>query len=718
MSQSRILLVLLALVALAGVGGWLILNDSGAAAPTQPLSHALAHEQPVRNPITSHENPQPAQPAGRATDPVDQPEAPTVEAQQPTRRTESPDSAQQEEITDTDRRRAEQARAQQLTAAQREELRREQHGRPALTVRMGRTPSASRTAGTQRKSVTQKEWDEQWSREGFKPPPMVPTPVQGKVMSEQAREGLAKAIVHLMTFFPIDGVAGGPLLPVITDLTADGGGNFKGEVPVSPQAPLNFPLGAIGVSWQGKRVLTGRPLAILEPGKQNGLGVFWAPDAPFTLTCDAAQFTGNLRVASTGLINPQRIHRAKQIGFINSFPIAAVVPREAEVMQGAPVPGTAELSGTWDLVLANLPYVSLFDQSSLIQTRRTAMRQTMSKAGWQAEPSPFQTLVFEQSSLLPIGGQVVDSSGAPVSGAVLTTIGGDIAHTAVTDFSGWFTIDEPHEATTTLRVQHDEFAESLTPAKPGDTDLMITMAKRRPRIRFVVTDKYTFGPITELSFKVVGIHPHGKNKGKNMPPQVVSLNAVDGRYTLEWETDIRNVTLEKLGYFPRLFNNPVKVAGQSDGEISVKLAPSRNLEVTPRDYTSVQDTSRWFKDPQNGPGIYTAWSHHWIEWEVDFGEEPEEGEQGGFFDMVLGCTNHGIVDNEYRFNVDVYVDEKRRGALSIQADSLTIREGRLRLGALSGLHRIRLVWTNDKWIPNQLDANIRYATLKFIEQPK
>src|SRR5690606_8169752 len=147
--------------------GWLILSDSGAAPPTQSLGDALAHEQPVRNPAKSREASPTVQADIRTAVAADEQPEPAAEAQQPPQRTESPDSAAQEEATDAARRRAEQARAQQLTAAQREELRREQHGRPALNERMGRTPSASRIAGTLRKSVTQKEWDEQWSSEGF-----------------------------------------------------------------------------------------------------------------------------------------------------------------------------------------------------------------------------------------------------------------------------------------------------------------------------------------------------------------------------------------------------------------------------------------------------------------------------------------------------------------------------------------------------------------------
>jgi hypothetical protein len=605
---------------------------------------------------------------------------------------------------------------QPLSAAQREELQREKHGRPALQARLARTPGSVSTSGALRRSTKQQEWDEAWAKEGINPPPMVPTPVQGKVMSEQAREGLAKAVVHLMTFFPIDGVAGGPLLPVITDLAADNQGNFKGEVPVSPQAPLNFPLGAIGISWEGRRVLAADPLAILEPGKQNALGIFWAPDLPFTLECDASQFDGALSVVATGQLNPKRLHPFKQMEFLASFPSAQVRPRDAEVIEGMPAPGHAQLTGSWDR--RTMPHVSLRDGSRLIQTRRAELMPFSGPATSDGPVEPFKTVVFDNESMSPMGGQVVDATGAPVAGAVLTTVGGNISQSAITDFAGWFTIPEPHEKTYALRVQHSDFVEMLASAKPGETDLRIVLQNRRPRVRFQVTDKYTFAPITELSFKVVGIHPHGKQKGRNMPAEVVTLQAADGRYTLEWEVQIRNVTLEKLGYFPRLFNNPVKTADQNGGEIAVKLSPGRNLEVTPRDYTAAQDANRWFKDPQNGAGIYTAWSHHWIEWEVDFGDKPQDGEQGGFFDMVLGATNHGIVDNQYQFTVDVYVDEKKKGTLTIQADSLTIREGRMRLGALSGMHRVRLVWTNDKWIPEQLDANIRYATLKFIEQPK
>ena len=249
-------------------------------------------------------------------------------------------------------------------------------------------------------------------------------------------------------------------------------------------------------------------------------------------------------------------------------------------------------------------------------------------------------------------------------------------------------------------------------------NVTITLEAQRPRIQLYVTDKYAQTPILDLSVKVIGFYAWGPKKGKAMPAEFTTLTSIDGHFLLEWDFAIKSITIEKIGYFPKVYNNPAAVQEQNNGQIDVQFAPSRKLEVNPRDYTAVEDENRWFKDPNAGPGIYTAWAHHWIEWEIDFGEEVEEGEQGGKFDILLGCTNHGIVDNDYEFKIDVYLDgNKLKGNLKMLADSLNERTDRRSLGKLSGVHTIRLVWTNDKWIPEQLDANIRYASLKFIEQP-
>jgi hypothetical protein len=603
-----------------------------------------------------------------------------------------------------------------LTPAEREEQRRQATGRPALAEKLGRTPATGSEKNELAKSPEQEKWAEQWYAEGFTPPEMTPTPVRGKVMSQEAREGLAKATVGLISFFPLEGVAGGPLLPVITEFTTDDNGFFSGEIPASKLAPLNYPPVALTVTWEGHRIVAALPIENLEVGKQNEFGIFWAPETPFTLRANAQQFDGDLKVLSTGELDPQRWHTAKRAEALAWFPAFAVAKEDPKQGETGPAKGFADVIGTWDG--RDEPYLSLLNGNQLVQTRRAARAGVVSNKSSGGElPAPFAELVFENDALTPIGGQVLDAEGAAVPGAVVITVGDVMSQTAVSDAAGWFYFEDPPEKTSALRCTHAEFVETqVGPVSPGDPDVRITLAVRRPRIQMYVTDKLTQIPLTELSLKVIGLHPWGKNAGKPMPEAFTQLTSSDGHFLLEWEYAIKSITLEKLGYFPKTLADPV--AMQTAGELQVELSPGRKLEVRPRDYTGVEQSDRWFKDAKpEDPGIYTAWSHHWIEWQVDFGDAPDEGEEGGSFDMVLGCTNQGIVDNDYQFEVDVYVDGVKKGKLVILADSLNERSARISLGKLSGAHTVRLVWTNDKWIPEQLDANIRYASLKFLEQP-
>ncbi len=253
--------------------------------------------------------------------------------------------------------------------------------------------------------------------------------------------------------------------------------------------------------------------------------------------------------------------------------------------------------------------------------------------------------------------------------------------------------------------------------QPGDSNVTITLTTPRPRIGLFITDKLTQAPLSDIGVRVTGRYPWGDQAGQEMPVESVELTSTDGHFLLEWEYEIASITLEKIGYFPRTIEDPANAEDEGEGFLRVELSPGRELDVKPRNYTGVEREDRWFPDSGNGPGIYTAWAHHWIEYEVDFGDAPEEGEEGGSFDMLLGCTNHGIVDNEYQFKVDVYLDGEKKGTLTMIADSLHEQIDRMPLGELNGVHTVRLVWTNDKWIPDQLDANIRFQSLKFIEQP-
>lgn len=719
MKPIHLIIILTATLALGGATAWLILSpqDSPKGATREPgasrgSSAQIAADDPFEATV-------PARREAIQAAPIEIEPAFDEEEDQPdeTAESQSADDESDEQSTRNSRQSGGgEAEPEQrpLTPREREEQRRIEHGRPALAQRMARTPRATRTAGGLAKPTERTEWEKAWHEQGINPPPMTPTPVTGKIMSQQSREGLTEARVHLMTFFPLDGVAGGPLLPVITELDTDRKGNFKGEVPASPLAPQNFPPAAVGVSWDGRRILAAQQVATLDVGQENALGIFWAPDFPYTLECDATQFNGKLSVVSSGEINPQRIHPQKQAEFLAGFPAGDVTDDETAAIAGYPPRGFARLVGTWSA--RSRPYISLRDGTRLVQTRRPVLHTTGGNAARQ--PEPFEILQFSNEGFKPIGGLVTDGEGNPLAGAIVSTRGGPVSHSAVSDGTGWFQIDDPHEATTSVKAWHESFVEVVKAVQLGDTNVRIEMPKPRPRIQLHVRDRVTYEPINDLTFKVVGIHPWGSNRGKPMAEALKPMTAQDGRYLLDWEFEIQSITVEKLGYFPRMLSQPVKLQEQAGGEIEVLLSPGRKLDIVPREFTAVQQADRWFADSNEGPGIRTYWSHHWVEWNVDFGDAPEEGEQGGFFDMVLGCTNHGIVDNQYKFRVEVYVDDERKGTLLIQADSITVREGRLALGALSGERRIRLRWTNDQWIPDQLDANIRYATLQFIEQPK
>lgn len=735
MNHTRLLIILLAVLLLGGTGAWLAFASGEDAAPSQAAElgsqqelvdelHPLEGLDDTTRPRPpAHDTPPPLA-MEEDSDRPEPPEVSTGERGQPGDETGRPNRSGSDSDApgrgDTSRGTPDAGPPQQprrLSRAEQEEQRRVEQGRPALQRKLGRTPASVSNAGELAKSTEQQKWEEQWHNEGFTPPEMIATPVRGKIMSEDAREGLAEATVGLLSFFPLDGVAGGPLLPVITEFKTDTNGFFSGDIPASKIAPLNYPRVAIAVAWQGHRVITAAPLAALEVGKQNEFGIIWAPQTPFVMSADASQFNGELRVVSTGELDPMRWHSARRAQTFAYFPAFNVAQENPEEGESGPQQGFAEIIGTWDGKVA--PYVSLLSGSELLQTRKPLPASVVSNQSGGAPPQPFEVLVFENDGFTPISGQVVNAEGVALANATVTTVGGDLTQTVVTDAGGWFLFEDPPEKTTALHCVHDAYVENrVTPVVPGDSSVTITLDMQRPRVHLFVTDKYTQAPILDLSVKVIGLVAWGNKKGKALPAAFTTLTSTDGHYLLEWEFAIKSITLEKIGYFPKVYNNPVALAEQSNGVIDVQFAPGRKLEVNPREYTAVEDDSRWFKDPNNGPGIYTAWSHHWIEYELDFGDEVEEGEQGGRFDILLGCTNHGIVDNDYEFKVDVYIDGvKVKGSLTILADSLNERTDRMSLGKLSGLHKIRLVWTNDKWIPNQLDANIRYASLKFIEQP-
>lgn len=616
-----------------------------------------------------------------------------------------------------------------LSAHEQAELQRRTEGRAAHNSRVTSTaPAAVRKGNPLARSLLPDEWQKAFAEEGLPPPPMVTTQVAGKVMSPLSNEGIAGAKVTLLSFLPWEGQPGGPLYTVATELLADPRGEFKGYIPAPPKPPqFHAPVGMLveataEIAGEAKsfQVLAGLPVDTIRPGEFNQLGIFWAPEEPFDIACDATQFDQpGLKVVCTGELNPQRWHEARRGAALSLFGFAAVAPRGGSTPEAAMNAGKCMLRGTWDK--RDAPFLTLMAGDKALVTRRCVARKNASTESAGAVPQPFEDMVFENSGYVSITGQCLDGEGAPVVGAVVHTAGDPTPVSSLSDASGWFEIANPGKATRMLVATHDDFVSTLTPnVKPGDVGVQVTFSQRKPVLWLRLRDRYTKSAILQASLKIMEKTTPPPEGGKAPRPrtQTVELNSDSGEFIVKAEWLVNAIVIEKVGYFPRTVNDPMALQAAAGGALDIELYPGRELNVRPRDYTAVQEPARWFPDSSpDSPGIYTAWSSHWIEWQIDFGQAPEPGLEGGSFDLLLGCTNQGIVDNQYRFDVEVWVDGTKKGNLSVLANSTAIQTARMKLGKLAGAHTVRLVWLNDKWIPDQLDANIRYASLQFLEQP-
>ncbi|MCC6151032.1 MAG: carboxypeptidase regulatory-like domain-containing protein [Planctomycetes bacterium] len=598
------------------------------------------------------------------------------------------------------------------TPSEREEAARQAGGRAAYRSRLeASAPDNGKADAALKKSSKQEEWIKQWKDEGIEPPEMVPTQVTGKVMSQQAREGIAGAVVALLTFFPVNGQPGGQIWPVLTELIADAQGNFAGEVPASPKPPFYYTSAAITVRAESYRVIAGMPLSTFNVGQLNSLGIFWAPENPFSVECDGTQFSGSLEVVCTGQLDPQRWYGPKRGPVLSYFPHFAM----SAATEKNPT-RSVKVLGNWDDKVP--PFMTLTSSGGPLQTKRCvrAKVQSQKSGGEQVNTAePFDKIVFESSGFAEISGQVVDSQGAGVPNATVIAAGDTENPTELTDSLGFFRFEKPPKKTTLLAAAHDDFITVIQKdVTPGMSSVRIVFKDRKPVLTFHLRDQLTQMDITSVNIKL--FQP---GKSKTPAPIVKELTSQNGAFYVKSDTLLASITLEKVGYFPLTVLDPVKVQSQQTGEWNIYMNPGRKLEVRPRDHTACQDAARYYSDTQNtqDPGIWTYWSNLWIEYTIDFGAAPEAGVEGGFFDVVLGCRNEGIVDNNYQFQVKVYVDDVEKGTLNVLANTLTEQFGRMSLGQLSGIHRVRLVWLNDSWIPDQLDANIRYQSLKFLEQP-
>ena len=333
---------------------------------------------------------------------------------------------------------------------------------------------------------------------------------------------------------------------------------------------------------------------------------------------------------------------------------------------------------------------------------------------------PFIQVVFPNDGNLTLSGTVVDGNGIAVDGAVLTlNVDGEV-QVSYSDPTGWFSFAGLPDRALELVATHEQFVPRPLEVTPGEVDTKVELVYRRPKATLRIVDAATGEPVREVwldGMTLINVYSDADEFGEIAARHLLSPNGV-----YEFENDLTVILLHIQAHGYKVARVTLK---QIQGEVDVAMTPSLKLERRPRDYDAAQTPELFQTDEGEGPGLWSLDDDHWVEYVIDFGEA------GGKFDLILGITNHTYgtlpLDNEYLFDVNVWVDGNWVGRMHIASDPTVQQLGRTPIGTededgepvstLTGQHTVRLMWMNDRYIPGQLDANIRYESIRFIEVP-
>ncbi len=535
-------------------------------------------------------------------------------------------------------------------------------------------------------------WAEYWAREGYAAPAMIKTPVRGKLMARLAQKGVEGARLRLFTFFPANGQLGGPVLPVMMEAVSDAGGFFTANLPVPEKWPTGYAKLALSVEAEGLRLVDALIVPDLRPGEHNEIGVFWAPEEPYEVDVKVTAARTGLAVAVTGRLDPRRWEnkRAAQVfGWFSRVPVGGA---------------GAKLQGTWD-ILADPPFVTLLEHGAPVMTQRLVHIAQPSDGAMEADHpdglskvgKPFQPVVFANDGYIALTGRVVAPDDMPVAGATVTLKGDGDPRVAFSDASGFFLFGGLRDRVISLRAEHADFVAADSDPMPSATsDFVLKFEYHRPRVNLTVTRADTSQPVTALWFSVNQL---------GGPPVHLRAASAAGVYAFEWDKPVLVLHILAPGLLPRAVT-----FGQTEQALS--LEPGLPLSRRPRDYDAASWPEGW-QTVGETPCLWSLDDDHWVEYRFNFGQTEAP------FVLELGVKNHTYaalpLDNEYLFEVEVYLDGRHRATLSIPSDAQVPKHVLLALGTLSGEHTIRLKWINDRWIPGQLDANISYESIELFQ---
>lgn len=623
-----------------------------------------------------------------------------------------------------------------------------QSAREALAALEAENAAEDRTTELAASEWTQERLSKRMEIRGIALPETILTEVTGKVMARRANTGLAFARVMVHSFVPEKSVRNSPVVPFRTEFTTDENGNFRGRIPLGMTAPENYPSivltvfagdtipqtaqvssrGAaeptpIGV---GELAFVGKPAIVGAPGVATALGIFWAGDhLTNVIRDDVASMEVSEQLILTGRADPGRWSAAFRAETLAAFPkvgpSATFFTAEGEarsIYHCRIEPGQpnflASIDGRTGMVRAVTSRASL---DSLPDEAKSLLEESPNDGRHYAANA-----TFIETGAVTVSGHVMDPNGHGLEGAVVLARRGSRTVSVVSEPGGMFSLTGILDRNSTIEVSHELFVTTFAwlPTLLRQPAVVITMKDPRPDFTLMVRSADTGLPVTSLVMKLDWTEARNRRENNKWVPVTSNSTAQhsspEGRYRVTGEHLLTGLTLQAVGFRPLVVN--IQQVSAFAAQVSdVAMIPVRVMEVRPRDFTFAEQRGDAHWDIHEATGdIYTYWGMLSVEYTVNFDQGLPEGMSSPSpFDLVIGVRNQGIVDNSYRFRLEIFVDDQKVANPTIFADSVNPRTATVRLGNLSGTRRIKILWLNDRWIPNELDANIRITSLRFLE---
>jgi hypothetical protein len=522
----------------------------------------------------------------------------------------------------------------------------------------------------------------------------VDTPVVGKIMSHDNREGVEGVTVHLLVYHPLSAVAGAPAWIVPITTVTDDKGLFSATLPLPEVRPTGMPSVGLIASRSEQTPLFGVPLFGLAAGFSESIGVFWLP-GPVTRELKGVIAPSSLsegaQLHDTGGLNPLAWDDRVRSQVLALFPSQGVpsdvfqlsIPRE-------------------DAVHGAERWLSL-SQSGVFTGARPVTWVEAAENSSSEEPPRIAEVEFRFGAAdNSLSGSVVALGGAGIAGAVVTTstLIPQPAQTVLTDAAGFFRILKAPASLTSLTVSHPDFLTQAYAVNASALAPTLVLETPRPDIPLVLRDSVTSEPIRSARFTLFG----PTSAGSTPEQLIIELQSETGDYRLGASFAVARLELSAEGYFSDTIDQP---DNRPQTPIEARLVPARVVPFTARD--CVARSGHWRDLDDHSLFAYSGMG--WLEWDID------HGAQLAAFEFEIGVHNHGIIDHSYRFRIRVDLDGVEVGELSILASqSKTISE-RISLPPGDGVHQLRITWLNDRYIPHQLDANIAVDWVKFHQRP-